>query len=102
MAPEEANLSSRSAKARWARSKNGHCRCSRVGPAGMDIASVPFESWLGLRRKGLEGAAEVAARHADRLRLRFGLDQLVQPHGPFLIQHGLGNAVGEPRPVGER
>ena len=75
IAPEAANWSSRSAKARWAASKNGQCRCSRVGPA---IGSVPFEPRLGLGRERLERAAKVAGRHALSLRLRLGIDQVVE------------------------
>jgi hypothetical protein len=39
--------------------------------------------------------------HADRLRLRLGFDRLLDGHRPFLVQHGLGDAVGEGRAVGE-
>src|SRR5687768_13866017 len=95
-APEAANRSSFSAKARWAASKNGQCRCSRVGPV---IESVPFEPRLGLGRERLECTAEIAGGHALRLRLGLGVDQVVEAHVPFLVQHALGDAMGQPRAV---
>ena len=64
--------------------------------------SVSREGRLALRREGLEGAPEIAGRHADRLRLRFRLDHLVDPHRPFLVEHGLGHAMREPWAVGQR
>ena len=64
--------------------------------------SIALETGLALGGEGLEGAAEILGRHADRLRLRLGFDDLVEAHRPFLMQHRLGHAVGEPRAVGER
>ncbi|MGH3184108.1 MAG: sigma factor-like helix-turn-helix DNA-binding protein, partial [Streptosporangiaceae bacterium] len=37
--------------------------------------SIPREAWLFLSDEGVIGAAEILRLHADRLRLRFGLDR---------------------------
>ena len=54
-----------------------------------------------LGHKRVVGALEVLGLHADGLRLRLGLDRLVERHRPFLIEHGLGHHVREGRSLGE-
>ncbi len=49
-------------------------------------------------RERFESAAEILALHADGLRLRFGLQRLLDAHIPLLIEHVLGHAVRERRP----
>src|SRR6266705_2238511 len=63
--------------------------------------SIALEDWLLLGDEGLVRSAEVARLHADRLRLGFHLDRLVETHRPFLAQHFLGHSVGERRARGE-
>ena len=60
-------------------------------------AQLPSNTRLLLRDEGLVGAREIAGQHAERLRLRLGLDRLVDRHRPLLVQHRLGDAVGEGR-----
>src|SRR3954470_15257042 len=58
-------------------------------------SSIPLEHRLFLGHERLVGALEVARLHADRLRLRFRLDRLVEAHRPFLVELRLGDAVRE-------
>src|SRR5215467_14620035 len=58
---------------------------------------VALERRFLLGYKGAVGALEILALHADRLRLRFGLDGLVEAHRPFMSELRLGDAVGEGR-----
>ena len=85
---------------------------TRVGLAGADMgACALLPRLIGQGRasehrcllgcKGLKGALEVLCLHADGLRLRFGLQSLVQRHGPFLMQHGLGHTVRKRRATGQ-
>ena len=53
-----------------------------------------LEHRLLLRDEGLVGAVEVLRLHADRLRLRLGLDRLVDAHVPFLVQHASWSCRG--------
>jgi hypothetical protein len=61
----------------------------------------PSKTGCSLRREGAVGALEVLGLHADRLRLRLGLDR-ASIHAPFLVEHLLGHRVREGRPVGKR
>src|SRR5262249_49732415 len=59
-------------------------------PTFRDHALVAFEHRFGLGCEGLVGAGEIPGLHADGLGLRLGLDRLVEPHAPFLVQAALG------------
>src|SRR5208282_6121401 len=48
------------------------------------------------------GALVVLGLHADGLRLRLGLDGVIDAHVPFLVDALLGHGVSKGRPVGER
>src|SRR5947209_8786430 len=64
--------------------------------------SVALEYGLGLLEEGLVSALVILGLHADRLRLRFGLDGVVDAHAPFVMDAALGHGVREGRAVGER
>ena len=60
-------------------------------------SSVSLENRRGLGDEGLVGAREVTGLHADRLRLRLGLDGLVDAHRPLLVEQRLGHHMREGR-----
>jgi MFS family permease len=60
--------------------------------------SIALEDRLSFGGEGAIGAAVIARLHADRLRLRLGLDRLIDGHVPFLMQAHLSHGVGEGRP----
>ena len=93
-----AYASSVDARARDASSsKNGQCRSARDR-----THQLPSNVGVSLRGERLVRAAEVLGLHADRLRLRLGLDLGVEIHRPRLVQQRLGHRVREGRTVGER
>ena len=59
------------------------------------------ERRLALRGERVVRAPEVQRLHADRLRLRLGLDALAEAGAPLLPQHRLGHRVAEGRAVRE-
>ena len=63
---------------------------------------LPSNTGLRLAAKASKARRKSCGRHADRLGLRLGFDHLVDAHRPFLVQHGLGHAMREPRAVGQR
>src|ERR1700747_1220412 len=66
-------------------------------PTFRDHALIPLKYRFLFGDKGAIGALEILGLHADRLRLRFGLDELIETHRPFLNELRLGDAVGESR-----
>src|SRR5690606_28501384 len=64
--------------------------------------SVPLEGGPLLCYERFIGAFIVPGLHADRLRLRLGLDGVVDRHAPFLMNAALGHCMREGRAVSER
>src|SRR4051812_29254803 len=62
--------------------------------------SVTLEFRGAFGREGFEGSAEVVRRHADRLGLGLHLDRGLEADVPFLVELGLGDAMGEGRAAG--
>src|SRR5688572_2340141 len=90
-----ANSSSCSASARWRASKNGQ---SRNVVSGISIA---LEARFFLLHERFVRPLEVAGLHADRLRLAFGLERLLDRLAPFLVQALLRHRMRERRSVGQ-
>ena len=62
---------------------------------------LPSNTGFCFGDEGVVGAGEVFGLHADRLGLGFGFDRLLEAHGPFLVELGLGHHVGEGRAGGD-
>src|SRR5262249_1840131 len=75
---------------------------SNRGMAVSSRASVACKVGFFLAHERLVGALVVLGLHADRLRLRLGLDRIVDAHAPFLVDAALGHGVREGRTGGER
>src|ERR1051326_480555 len=72
------------------------CRGSRKGQSRwLFIRSVSLERRLSLGDKCLISALEIVRCHANRLRLCFCLNGLVQSHVPFLVEHFLSHAMSK-------
>src|SRR5215470_386454 len=85
----------------WPRSPIAATAARGLPRPGLNPSSIALESRFLLGSESRKGASKVFCHHTERLGLSLGLDDLVDPHRPFLIHHHLGDAVGEPRAVGE-
>src|SRR6185312_7845939 len=72
---------------------------TRAPPSGAPSAALELRLALGDER--LVRLAEVARRHADLLRLRLGLERLLERHAGLAVEHLLGHAEREQRTGGQ-
>src|SRR5690348_16168938 len=89
---------------------SGGGRCARAKPSiwalgssmappvlpagGSAMDSIPLERRLPFGDESRIGATEILALHADRLRLRLGLDRLLDANRPFGVKLPLGHGMG--------
>src|SRR3989304_3671597 len=66
------------------------------------LSSIAFENGLLLGHECLISALVILRLHADRLRLGFGFDRVVDAHAPFLVNAALGHAMRERRACRDR
>src|SRR5438132_10486059 len=60
---------------------------------GSACISISLDFRLRLLDEGAVGAAEIFRLHAERLRLSFRLERIVDAHRPFAVQHLFGHGV---------
>lgn len=66
---------------------------------GLDL--VALEHGLLLVRKRGIGAVVILGHHANGLGLGLGFNGLLYRHGPLLVQHGFGDAIGKGGAAGQ-